>query len=108
VDNTTIQNWIKRAVPTGPIELDEAIIKCNGYCSSYTNSGLDRYKENFCNEEFDIDANHDGDFSANFYFGRDNIFSSSLDCHGIGDSSIKQLAAITGFLLPEGSQSSEA
>jgi|SRR3989344_4394708 len=57
-----LTNRIKSIFSSQALDLQTAIVECNGYCQSYQVSGgkLTKYQEQYCEKEFEIDTNNDG------------------------------------------------
>ncbi|MBT3690858.1 hypothetical protein HOG16_01280 [Candidatus Woesearchaeota archaeon] len=47
--------WQKGALP-----VQEVVVECNGYCSSYDTTGLEKFKTNFCTIDYELDTTGDG------------------------------------------------
>jgi hypothetical protein len=56
---------IKNLVGAQGVDLNTAIIKCEGYCNNYQTSGIKSYAKSFCGDKtFDIDKDGDGKISS--------------------------------------------
>jgi len=55
---------IKGLFQSQGIDAQKAVADCYGFCNSYRTTGIDNFKDSFCNENentnFDIDTNGDG------------------------------------------------
>lgn len=47
--------WQKGALP-----VQEVTVQCNGYCTSYESTELEKFKTNFCTIEYELDTTGDG------------------------------------------------
>jgi predicted PurR-regulated permease PerM len=56
---TTFVDKIKNIWSNTAQEVNEIVLECNSACSNYENTGLDAYKNTFCQKEYDLDV--DGD-----------------------------------------------
>jgi hypothetical protein len=52
--------WIGEIFESQAIEVQAAVLTCDGYCTGYDASGAEQYKRNFCDEIFKIDSTGDG------------------------------------------------
>ncbi|MBT4334563.1 hypothetical protein HOD61_01980 [archaeon] len=58
---TNIVGKIKSMYGAQPIDTQQAIAECNGFCSNYELIGLEDYKDNFCGEKtYELDTDFDG------------------------------------------------
>jgi len=44
------------------IDVNEVILECQGQCSSYGSTGLEKFKTNYCTEDYEFDTTGDGKF----------------------------------------------
>src|SRR3989344_6010553 len=56
-----LQQRISSIFKSQALDLQTAIVECNGYCNSYqaSSGNLDKYRDQFCSKEFQIDTNND-------------------------------------------------
>ncbi len=61
-------------------DVAEIVLECNSYCSNYDNTGVEAYKNSFCENEFALDV--DGDNKVDQYVTCADL--DQVSCPSIG------------------------
>ena len=54
------KNRIKDIWQGTAIDVQQVIVDCNGFCTSYDSTGLEKFKTNFCTIDYELDTTGDG------------------------------------------------
>jgi len=59
--------WWSRIFSSSAINVQGAVLQCNGYCQSFEVSGDAIFREKYCSESFDVDTNNDKKADTTLY-----------------------------------------
>ena len=51
--------WWAKIFGASAIDVQTAVLTCNGYCQSYESSGDEQFRDKYCNSEFNVDTDQD-------------------------------------------------
>lgn len=53
--------WWNEIWGSQAVDVQAAVLECNGYCNSYETSGAEQFRRNFCDTIYEIDSTGDGE-----------------------------------------------
>ena len=60
-------DWWNRVFGGSALEVQSAVLTCNGYCQSYEASGDEQFREKYCNNAFEVDTDQDKKVDTTLY-----------------------------------------
>ncbi len=59
--------WWGKIFGASAIDVQAAVLECDGFCKSYGVSGNEQFRDKYCNQDFNVDTNNDKKADTTLY-----------------------------------------